>query len=518
MAQVINTNSLSLMAQNNLNKSQSSLGTAIQRLTSGLRINSAKDDAAGLAIANRFTASIRGLTQASRNANDGISLTQTAEGALGEVTENIQRIRELTVQGLSGSNSESDRASIGKEITARLQEIERISETTNFNGVKLLDSDKSMSIQIGDKDGETISINLKALNSAALGLDTLEADFGALAAKLGAAVPTPPTVTAKGTDIAFASAGTPVDVGVTDPGNSNAPAPFTFNEAAATAFAAAIDAGLDKDDVAKVYQVGTGANSQIYVELSAAAASHGGEIFKVDAKFKLSGGKAELDGAPEADKAPLSALDSEILKTGPTDMGALTAVKTGDTFKAADNDDVKADAVLLDTISTTLFGKDAKASGMQIFSTAADDGTLYAVDDSGVMKKFTVADATGAATEVPGFTPTEHEKYQLEDAYFNAAGGTGPVTGGILETLDKALNTVTDFQADLGAVQNRFNSIIANLNTTVINTTEARSRVQDADFSVEVSAMSRANILQQAGISMLAQANQVPQNVLSLLR
>ena len=135
MAQVINTNALSLMAQNNLNKSQNSLGTAIERLSSGLRINSAKDDAAGMAISNRFTSSVRGLSQATRNANDGISLAQTTEGALEEVNENLQRIRELTVQAKNGTNSKEDRESIKKEITARLDEIGRIAESTNFNGV-----------------------------------------------------------------------------------------------------------------------------------------------------------------------------------------------------------------------------------------------------------------------------------------------------------------------------------------------------------------------------------------------
>ncbi len=139
MAQVINTNALSLMAQNNLNKSQTSLGTAIQRLSSGMRINSAKDDAAGLAISNRFTSSIRGMTQAARNANDGISLAQTTEGALEEVTENMQRIRELTVQAKNGTNSKSDLASIKKEIGTRLEEIGRVADTTNFNGVKVFE-------------------------------------------------------------------------------------------------------------------------------------------------------------------------------------------------------------------------------------------------------------------------------------------------------------------------------------------------------------------------------------------
>src|SRR5437868_8657709 len=162
MASVINTNSLSLLTQNNLTKSQSSLNTAIQRLSSGLRINSAKDDAAGQAIANRFTANIKGLTQASRNANDGISLAQTTEGALTEVNNNLQRVRELAVQAANGSNSASDLKSIQDEIVQRLSEIDRTSAQTDFNGVKVLSANaKTLTVQVGAKDGETIDIDLK---------------------------------------------------------------------------------------------------------------------------------------------------------------------------------------------------------------------------------------------------------------------------------------------------------------------------------------------------------------------
>lgn len=158
---VINTNTLSLTTQNNMNKSQSSLGTAIERLSSGLRINSAKDDAAGQAIANRFTSNIKGLTQASRNANDGISLAQTTEGALGEINNNLQRVRELSVQAATGSNSSSDLKSIQDEIQQRLDEIDRVSDQTQFNGVKVLAGNSSMKVQVGANDGETISINLE---------------------------------------------------------------------------------------------------------------------------------------------------------------------------------------------------------------------------------------------------------------------------------------------------------------------------------------------------------------------
>ena len=176
MAQVINTNSLSLLTQNNLNKSQSSLSSAIERLSSGLRINSAKDDAAGQAIANRFTANIKGLTQASRNANDGISVAQTTEGALNEINNNLQRIRELSVQATNGTNSDSDLSSIQAEITQRLEEIDRVSEQTQFNGVKVLAENNEMKIQVGANDGETITINLAKIDAKTLGLDGFNID------------------------------------------------------------------------------------------------------------------------------------------------------------------------------------------------------------------------------------------------------------------------------------------------------------------------------------------------------
>ncbi|QUL96920.1 flagellin FliC, partial [Escherichia coli] len=170
MAQVINTNSLSLITQNNINKNQSALSSSIERLSSGLRINSAKDDAAGQAIANRFTSNIKGLTQAARNANDGISVAQTTEGALSEINNNLQRIRELTVQATTGTNSTSDLDSIQDEIKSRLDEIDRVSGQTQFNGVNVLSKDGSMKIQVGANDGETITIDLKKIDSDTLGL------------------------------------------------------------------------------------------------------------------------------------------------------------------------------------------------------------------------------------------------------------------------------------------------------------------------------------------------------------
>ncbi|SQI42423.1 Phase 1-I flagellin [Serratia plymuthica] len=230
MAQVINTNSLSLMAQNNLNKSQSTLGTAIERLSSGLRINSAKDDAAGQAISNRFTANIKGLTQASRNANDGISLAQTTEGALNEVNDNLQNIRRLTVQSQNGSNSSSDLQSIQDEITQRMSEINRISAQTDFNGVKVLSGDQKLTIQVGANDNETIDIDLKNINSATLGLDKFSVATSIDPTKVGGAATTVPN----GKDIAITNT-------TNLQANGAAPASFIKDDATGDVYAVGTD-------------------------------------------------------------------------------------------------------------------------------------------------------------------------------------------------------------------------------------------------------------------------------------
>ena len=310
---VINTNTLSLTTQNNLTKSQSSLGTSIERLSSGLRINSAKDDAAGQAIANRFTSNINGLTVAARNANDGISLAQTAEGALGEINNNLQRIRDLTVQAQNSSNSASDVDSIQAEVNERMKEIDRVTKQTDFNGIKVLNTGASSStynFQVGSKDAETIGIKISSSDS--------------------------------------------------------------FNLAAAG-------------------------------------------------------------------------------------------------------------------VSGTTLNSKAMASGTDTVNGNARTTEAVGFD---VLK----GKVTGGATS-------------------GAASGTTP-----LADIDTAIKAVDSQRSLLGASQNRFESTITNLNNTVSNLTSARSRIQDSDYATEVSNMSRAQILQQAGSSVLAQANQVPQTMLSLLR
>ena len=489
MAQVINTNALSLMAQNNLNKSQSSLGTAIQRLSSGLRINSAKDDAAGLAISNRFTSTVRGLTQAARNANDGISLAQTTEGALQEVTENLQRIRELTVQAKSDTNSADDRASIKKEITARLEEIGRISKTTNFNGVNVLDgSRESLTIQIGDKDGQTIDINLPKMDLSSLGLDAFGSDFE----KIIDGSPKDSEFTAKGDVRAIAGPAFKVGNGTTKD--------YTYTDAEADKVATAT--GITKANIELITQ----ADDKGDVRVFAVDTTDRSKAFELDMGFTDGATAVETGTTFKATK--ITALDADILKNGVKPLTDIESVGIGSSIPAVGGN-VELDQAALDKISADLFtGQDAATSGMQIFSAKDDTGAtkLFAKDKDGTITSFTWDPATAGGTATPVAATAQEQHAIMKDS------------SQLLGKLDKAMTQVTNFTADLGAIQNRFGSIIANLNTTVINTSEARSRVLDADFSVEVSAMSRANILQSAGVSVLAQANQVPQNVLSLLR
>ncbi len=424
MAQVINTNSLSLMAQNNLNKSQSSLGTAIERLSSGLRINSAKDDAAGQAISNRFTANIKGLTQASRNANDGISLAQTTEGALNEVNDNLQNIRRLTVQAQNGSNSGSDLQSIQDEITQRLSEIDRISQQTDFNGVKVLSKDQKLTVQVGANDGETIEISLSDINKDTLGLGSFNV--------------TDKTNMIGGTVTSVAHTSAPV-AGK----DSNTAAPATLTGGLTSA----------KD---------AGGNTNYYV-------TDGADFY--NATLNSNGTYDYNTGAA------LAGAD----KTAAAAATAVTSVTDGKT----------------QTVSVPA----GQPAGSELHSYTKSNGdTGYVikskVGDKNVYTEATIDASTGAVT----------------------AGAANNAIKSPLDQLDAALSKVDGLRSSLGAVQNRFDSVINNLNSTVNNLTASQSRIQDADYATEVSNMSRANILQQAGTSVLAQANQSTQNVLTLLR
>jgi flagellin len=378
--QIINTNVASLTAQRNLSKSQDTLNTAMQRLSSGLRINSAKDDAAGLAITQRMTSQIKGMDQAARNANDGISLAQTAEGALVETTNNLQRIRELAVQSSNATNTSTDRAALQTEVQSLKDEIDRVANTTSFNGVKLLDGSFTGGVfQVGANAGETITVgSIVDSNLAALG------------------------------DVSTAST-----------------------------------------ESTAVTSIGTGA-----------------------------------------------ALAGSLTING-TDIGALAAVGT-----AAERGQQMVDAI--NNVSTTT-GVNAyiDSTTNKIVMTSESDITLGGTDD-GSLTGFDGAGAQSAtATNVTGLTTMDVSSF---------AGSQLAI-----KQVDSALESINTARANLGAVQNRFTSVVSSLQTTSENLSASRSRIQDADFAQETANMSRAQVLQQAGTSMLAQANSSPQSVLKLL-
>ena len=405
---VINTNITALIGQQNLGRSQSALQTSMERLSSGLRINSAKDDAAGQAIANRMSAQITGLSQAQRNANDGISVAQTAEGALNQVNDNLQRIRELTVQAQNGTNSGSDLNSIQDEINQRLEEINRISKETDFNGVKVLASDQELSIQVGANDGEKITLNLKEINSDKLGLEGFSVKQTSL----------------------------------------NVSEPIT--------------------------QLGDGSGALTDVDLSTFATT-------LESSLGLSAGDIDV-----------SSLKLRNIQDSSGSTGNYVVEYNGEYYEADMGTPTAPD---LTTVTDTGSG-----------------GETYAVkisqDSEGTVSAYVTSEGKNYEAGSLGAVAVDLE---------TAAEFSGAATNDPLASLDTALSTVDSLRSELGAMQNRFESAITNLGTTETNLSAARSRIEDADYAVEVSNMTRAQILQQAGTSVLAQANQVPQSVLSLL-
>ena len=392
MAQVINTNTMSLNAQRNLSTSGSSLATTIQRLSSGSRINSAKDDAAGLAISERFGTQIRGTDVAIRNANDGISLAQVAEGSLTEIGNNLQRVRELSVQASNATNSASDRKALQAEVTQLVSEIDRVAKQSDFNGTKLLDgSFSSQLFQVGANAGQAIAID-----------KTIDAKAGSL-------------------------------------GTS------TFASGATAALAASTDGARFSGTVMGV-DIGT-------VEVKAGATT------------------------ADASKAVATAINAKI-----GEAGIYAEANSDGTLK----------------LSSVKEGK----------AVAAADIALMRSDYDATAKTWGTAAAAGAYT---AGTDTSANVQKLDVSTVLGAQQA-------LEVVDKALGAINSTRADLGAIQNRFTSVVANLQTSSENLSASRSRIKDTDFAKETAELTRTQILQQAGTAMLAQANQAPQGVLSLLQ
>ena len=484
MPQVINTNVASLNSQRNLNRSQSALQTSLQRLSSGLRINSAKDDAAGLAISERFSTQIRGLNQATRNANDGISLAQTGEGAIAEITNNLQRIRELAVQSANATNSASDRAALDQEVQQRIAEIERIATQTSFNGQKILDgSFGQATFQVGANVGETISINLNSGVGAS--------QIGQIAEKQGGAATTTPLsaggLTIKvGTSPAVSVGASVAGSGAGQTDSSAYAKAAAINQAGVAGLTATASNSMEEGTAFDTVTLGTG-GTQSY-------------------SLNVNGTVVYANTTESASITASTVVDAINLNTGTTGVFASLDATSGKiTVSASDGRDITV------TQDITLAG--GSGTGVHegsVASGSALKGKLtLSASESIVLGGIQEADV--------GFTNDESiTKDNVTLTTVNVLSVSGAES--TIKRIDSALTGVSSLRSTFGAIQNRFESTIANLEAGVENLSASRSRIQDADFAAETAELTRTQILQQAGVAMLAQANASPQSVLALLQ
>ncbi len=488
MALTVNVNIPSLNAQRNLNKSQGALATALQRLSSGLRLNSAKDDAAGIAIATRFTTQIRGLNVASRNAADGISLAQTAEGALDEVVNNLQRIRELAVQSANSTNSATDRAALNAEATALIAEIDRVAQNTNFNGVNLLNGTfTSQNFQVGANGGGSNVVSITSISSART---------SALGVGSGSSYSTT-TNNAAGTTVTLAAGdvtlnGYQVGDTVTDG--------VSYSNALGSAIAkvAAINAITGSTNVTATVDATT-VNGGAVTSATAIAA---GDIVLNGVDL----GAFEAQTSEEARSSEVAAkINSITAQTGVT-ATAGTGTSGGVTLTAVDGRNITLEVSDATQAANTGFAVNT------VTTVATYD--LSSTDSAGITVSGSVA-GLGAAGLAAGFTAAT-ATVGAGVSSLDLTTSTGSTSA--LTIIDAALATVNSSRGDLGAIQNRFASTIVSIQTTSENLSASRSRIQDADFAQETAALARGQILQQAGIAILAQANSLPQSVLALLQ
>lgn len=482
MAQVINTNVASLNAQRNLTKSQGSLNTSLQRLSTGLRINSAKDDAAGLAISERFTAQIRGLNQAARNANDGISLAQTAEGALGETVNALQRIRELAVQSANATNSSTDRAALNVEVQQLISEVDRIATQTTFNGNKILSTSAGFNatFQVGAGVGETISMTVDSARSSDVGAASNYNEVQGLSdANLAARLR---NQYAENIDSTFNG--------------------VTVNTVAVDTNSSAKISALN--DVSS--QTGVSAFSYGNSLNSASAADDDGT------SLALNAGDIVINGVSIG---AVSANSADGLADAINAVSAQTGV-------VADAGSGTSDMILLnrsgDAISVTVNSADAATrSGFAQGTTEVAAGDNGAIILTGGLSDTTVtAGNTGTMQAITGTAATSDTLAQNTITSVNV--NTVADASVAILAVDSALDTINSLRSTLGAVQNRLESTISSLSSTSENLSASRSRIQDADFAAETANLTKAQILQQAGTSILSQANALPQNALSLLQ
>ena len=495
MPQIINTNVMSLNSQRNLNKSQKGLATALNRLSSGLRINSAKDDAAGLAISERFTAQIKGLSQAARNANDGISLSQTAEGALNEVSNMLQRMRELAVQSANATNSSSDRTALQKEVIQLQNEVARIADVTSFNGSKLLDgSFTGKFIQVGANANDTIAVNMVSMDSTSIGDYKLSTEDEATSVSN--------LVSAANANINA----TPADTQT-----------VTGNLGSANITVAINASGFDMVTSINNATADTGVTATAYSKMKLEQFSVAGTVTMN--LFGKNTGTAQAISATMTSATDYQGLADAINDAESTTGISAVVVSDGIELHQADGHDIVVDSFVnsgaaASTVVARGFIGDSTDPTATATATLTSNGTNEAVVGAKVdyhsSKGFTVLAAAGEsfANATNGATLQSVSAVDIT---------TREGSNDAMFTLDGALDAVSAIRSQLGALQSRFESTISNLQTSVENLSAARSRIQDADFAAETAELTRTQILQQAGTAMLAQANSIPQNVLSLL-
>jgi flagellin len=514
MSLVLNTNISSLNAQNNLTGSQASLSQSLERLSSGLRINSAADDAAGLAISSQFTTQINGTNQAVRNANDAVSETQTAGGALNTVVSNLQSIRTLAVEAANGSNSASDRQALDAQVQQQIQEITQIASQTSFNGLSVLNGTSGVTTyQVGANVGNTISINLtQGVGANQIGAVASQVtEVGALGTGGGLklAVGTAPAVTVGPSSQYATTAKTSGGVAYQDQTSAYAKA-AAINGAGASGLTA------------------TATNSQLVtfapITVATGTTSNGSYALSVNGVSVLSTTVNQSQGDVIA-----------AINSFSTQDGGVSASANGGNIllTAADGSNITLAQTVV-AAAGTLTGTDSGGiSAVQGFDTTAAGGT-----GAGIGPTTTPGAATFAATTFRGqLSLSAGQNIQISGvaADLTAVGSAaqtvtaaGTLAGNnvltvaganaTIQAVDSALQTVSGFQSQLGAIQNRFTAAVGNLQSTAQNLTQSRSTIQDADFAAETANLTQAQVLEQAGISVLAQANQQPQLILKLLQ
>jgi flagellin len=483
MSSVINTNVASLNAQRNLSSSQASLNTSIQRLSSGLRINSAKDDAAGLAISDRMKSQITGMDQATRNANDGVSMSQTAEGALSSSGDMLQRIRELAVQSSNASNSSSDRKAIQTEVGQLTSELNRVATTTQFNGQNLLDGTMgTANFQVGANANQLISMTGANFTTSTYGNNT-STSVGTVAATAAAVTTT--------TDLTINGSQGSATAKIGDSSSAKDAASLINDKSSETGVTASAQTNV-------MFQDTTGGAHTLALK------SDNGDT-AVNISFKVgSGGDSADDYA-----AAISSFNAQTAKTGVT--ASYDAANKGLKLTNADGSDISL------TESTT-----GAAGTMSSYKTDGTTDTGVTVDATGVTGKgsITLDSNQSFSTSDTATTGTAFHLAAASDLKSVANIDVSTFDGAqqAIKIADAALSKVDDQRAQYGALQTRFTSTVSNLATSTTNLSSAKSQIMDTDFASETANMTRSQVLQQAGTSMLAQANSMPNSVLSLLR